>query len=829
MILFKDIKSDQIWVIAAKGAFSSLSNATDELDLSSWENLTCFRNEEDLKTKCSTLQIEVIVAEDRIDTSAVSLGPEWDQNMKMLVDVDALLQQQEIDGVDLACLLKEDTFQQLALVCKTSNQISRLRSFISRHKQQRVVIHLEDLHGASAILKKLQRDTRRREERNRLMSQLRDAHTANRRAYEFQRSHPSDRLRQVKETNRSIDRALAILADLERSEYTADILDRKSNRARRADLLLRQDAAVHSLTLDLSHRYAYRSTCDICCGEDQIMSVVLKQLDGVDDNTRNFFLNFPLVASQAERNANMISSQIICFQCAALMPQRSIYKEQLSAVLPTVGYTEPNKPYINHQLTMAITNGLATGAAGIVQMFMTILDHTLRTKAWCSRSTDAEPTKRANVLDWMLQNLLQNCIVREGFTDEGSPLVKYPVALQWTIKDYKANQLDSWIIQYPLVGFNQVVRWYQILQLPNEALKISSSQSLSTLPFLHSKAGNWTHSFLKLIYKGFNATNVPRDLGLKSILKDDRFWAQLKETLGACADVDQLLSLVPKRERDDIRIRLQQIVFWLVYKQKTHATPKTVFQNLYSDEKLAYTLLNPAMEYIPNDVTLDIKLTSIFHQGDAVEEIHKQASDFVSPFGTSVLRCTKAGCGVLFYDPSDTSTLDPLAVRKRRAKHLNQVFGPIQGSETGLPEFVQAPKPPTSTHYNLHSSITKTWSQLNRTAPNKTTQYQIKEDIMNGKTKTINKFVTAVREHICATSRRGNIYQDGLEDKIRQVLPSFFEALRIASQKLELEDTSGLTYEHDWKKNSIAEKIEYELSLSQFDVERERKGFASDA
>ncbi|KAI4157193.1 MAG: hypothetical protein LQ342_008472 [Letrouitia transgressa] len=273
MILFKDIKSDQIWVIASKGIFSSLSNATNELDLSSWENLACFKNEEDLKR--STLQIEITAAEDRIDTSAVSLGPEWNHNMKVLVDVDALLQQQKIDGADLARLLKEDTFQQLALVCKIRNQLTGLRDLISRHKQQRVAVTFKDLHGASVVLKKIRTKKLGREELNQLESQLRDAHAANRRTYEFQRNHPSNEVRQADETNRLIDRALAILANLERSEYTADILDRKSNRARRADLLSRQDAAIHYLTLDLSRGDAYRSTCNICCGEDQIMSVFL--------------------------------------------------------------------------------------------------------------------------------------------------------------------------------------------------------------------------------------------------------------------------------------------------------------------------------------------------------------------------------------------------------------------------------------------------------------------------------------------------------------------------------------------------------------------------
>ncbi|KAI4213332.1 MAG: hypothetical protein LQ351_004073 [Letrouitia transgressa] len=377
-------------------------------------------------------------------------------------------------------------------------------------------------------------------------------------------------------------------------------------------------------------------------------------------------------------------------------------------------------------------------------------------------------------MDWMLQNLLQNCITRENFVDETSSWVKYPVTLRWTIKDYEEHQLYSWIIQYPLASFNQLMRWYQVLQLPKKALENAArskliyftvSSFMSTL--LNNKGRDWTHSFLKLIYRRFNTTNVPKDLGMKSILKGDRFWTQLKETLGAREDVDQLVSLVPKKKRRDMRKRLQQIVFWLVYRQKAHATPRTVFQNFCSDEELAiaHTILDPTIKYIP-DNTIRNSLTSIFHREVAVDETHKGIPDFVSPFGTSVLRCTEAGCGVLFYDPLDPSTLDPFAVRERRAEHLNEVFGVIQGSETGLPEVVQAPNPPMSAHYNLHSGVARTWSHLNRNTLDKETQYQLKKDIMRGKTKAVNKFVTDVREHICATSRRGNIYQNGLEEDI---------------------------------------------------------------
>ena len=61
------------------------------------------------------------------------------------------------------------------------------------------------------------------------------------------------------------------------------------------------DADLKISGLDLSESVdALRGTCSICCGEDQIMSIVLKKLENVDENISDFALNFPLAAAQAE-------------------------------------------------------------------------------------------------------------------------------------------------------------------------------------------------------------------------------------------------------------------------------------------------------------------------------------------------------------------------------------------------------------------------------------------------------------------------------------------------------------------------------------------------
>lgn len=64
-----------------------------------------------------------------------------------------------------------------------------------------------------------------------------------------------------------------------------------------------------------------------------------------------------------------------------------------------------------------------------------------------------------------------------------------------------------------------------------------------------------------------------------------------------------------------------------------------------------------------------------------------------------------------------------------------------------------------------------------------------KDLVWNNDTEAIEAFVTAVRSETCAGNGRGDIYQAGIEDEIREVLPSFFEALTVAG--------GGVGYVHD--------------------------------
>lgn len=45
------------------------------------------------------------------------------------------------------------------------------------------------------------------------------------------------------------------------------------------------------------------------------------------------------------------------------------------------------------------------------------------------------------------------------------------------------------------------------------------------------------------------------------------------------------------------------------------------------------------------------------------------------------------------------------------------------------------------------------------------------------------------------------------------LLPSFWEALRVASAKMGLDDRTGVAYVHDWTQNKIVAKMQYELGM----------------
>ena len=830
LILFKDRSTGLLYVLDAKGAFEPLKKHPRE-EATGWASVARFDDERAFVEHCNALDIGFAQGRGRRANAGVSLGTQWDAATDhVLVKVSDLLEQTEIPARDLTELLAEEAMTQLALTCRIRGQLGQLRDLLIRHRRREVVVQLEDCHGAGAIMERMQA-AEAAPEKARLGEELRRAHAANRAAYQRSQQEPSEEARRASEMNRLIDRGLRIMSGFEKASYTADILDRKSNRAMRSEAVSAADSALRLSALDLSGSVgAFRGTCPICCGEEQIMSVVLKKLDAVEENTTDFALNFPLAAAQAKQNADIVSSQCICFQCALLL-ERSIYQEEITATVPAIDYRGANRGYIDRQLYLALTAGLATGASGVVQLFAAVLDRTLETKRWCSPDAvdDPEVLARRQVLAWSLRNLLERCPCREDFAETGA-WVEYPRALRWATEDYGRAGLDSWIIQYPLAGFSQLMRWYDILDMGLAEAVLPAIRRAKLLhaitarlmdDFLRGGAGDraWTHPWLELIYRAFNAPGIPRDLsGPTSLVPRDDFWGKLQAALGPRADVERFLGLFDPRARSqDLADRVQMIIFWAVYTQKGHAMPKRFFANVRLSEPLAARILDPTAALPPRAVA-DALLSIFCPARGPIAAAHATGPlpPFVSPYGPSVLRCGKPRCGVRFHDDADVGQASMQdAIRKGRARHLAEVYGasPTFASQTGLPERTLAPAAPSSSHITLHISTARTWARLDRQG-RQAVAAAVEQGPGDGtRARALHGFLGDVRREICAASQRGNIYSATIEAEVRELLPGFLVALRTAGRVLGAGDASAEAFEHDWTQNTFVWKMEYELRM----------------
>ncbi|APA15404.1 hypothetical protein sscle_14g101740 [Sclerotinia sclerotiorum 1980 UF-70] len=852
LCLFKDYKSGQIYVIAGKGSFAPLDQAEDH-DM--WEKLTSFPNEVALIHRITELDIQVPTAETRISTPAhLNLGEEWNAahnlSQPTLVDIDILLRAGVLSDKDRDLLFADETLDALILACKSRGKLNELRSFFIAQKVEQLTIKLEDVSGAAEIITQLAKPDISDEMKNILQSKLRNAHEANRNAYTAAKNHVQ--LQAVRDRNRAVDAALRALSDAEKSRFTAEILSRRSNRARRAENIS-ADSAIDVSVLDLEAS-GYRGECQICCGDNEVLSVALKVLsaDVMAANTDNFALDFPLAAGRFEANMNILSSQCICFQCALFgRPGYSIYGEEISAVIPTLEYTGSNKLYIHQQLYKALNAGLKTGVPAMGQLFATILDRTLRKKEWAGadadaehgdETLDAERRQRRGAMTWLLNNIITHLRVRETFNELGQ-WTTYPLALTWVAQDFQREGLTSWCINYPVAGFMQLLRFGKTLNVFSDEIitdmkntKLLHSFVSTFLSRLYKNMGksrDWTKPVLELLYVEFNDDLIPKDpVGDTSILNSvPRFRNTLMEFMPG----DDFLDNWTEEEVTKMMPRIQILAFWLVYYQFAHTSAKTYFAQLQSKEPLALVLLDTKAA-VPENALSEI-LLGIFIESNPKfknKDIYTSHEDavipFASPFGASVLKCGAPGCGVSFLP--EEITLKQIAdgevewvprlldqVRKKRRDHLVDAFAVLGGdaketerNETGLPGVTKSPARPNEAHVCMHIGIARTWAKLTR----KEKRY-LAGAIKSSRTgssdeedkEVIREFVVKARKCICGIGR-GNVYSATMESNITAVLPSFLDVLAMGLEMGGKEGGDVSLYEFDFGANKVERKIKWE-------------------
>ncbi|TEY37766.1 hypothetical protein BOTCAL_0510g00020 [Botryotinia calthae] len=851
--LFKDYESNRIYVIASKGSFAALDQAEDH---DSWEKLTSFPSEAALVQKITELEVHVPTAETRVLTPVqLNLGEEWNaahnNSQPTLVNVDMLLRAGVISDEDRDLLFADEALDALLLACKSRGKLTELRSFLLAQKVEQLTIKLEDVSGAAGFIHLLADQETSSETRVLLQSKLRDAHEENRKAYTAAQNDVQ--LQGIRDRNRKVDAALRALSDSEKSGFTAEILSRKSNRARRAENIS-TDSAVDVSVLDFEAS-GFRGECQVCCGDNEVMSIALKVLsaDAMAANTDNFALDFPLAAGRFEANMNILSSQCICFQCALFgKPGHSIYGEEISAVIPALEYTGSNKMYINQQLYKALNAGLKTGVPAMGQLFATILDRTLRAKKWAGAgfenekgSVDAEILQRRDAITWLLNNIILHLRVRETFNELGQ-WTTYPVALTWAAQDFRNEGLTSWCINYPVAGFMQLLRFGKMLDVFSD----ETITNMKNTKFLHSfvstflarlyknmgKPRDWTRPLLEILYVEFNDDLIPKDLGGDaSILRSvPAFWSTLTKFMPA----EDFLNDWTEEESRKMMSRIQILTFWLVFYQFAHTSAKTYFAQLRSKEPLAVILLDTKGE-VPGNAVIEILLGIFieskpdFKNKDAYASHKGAVVPFENPFGASVLHCGASNCGISFLP--DEVSLEQVTngeiewtprlldqIRKKRRDHLIDIFGILgkpeinrESSETGLPGVTKTPSRPSEVHTCMHIGIVKTWAALTRKEKwdlAGALQSSWAADCDKEDEKVIEEFVIRARKCICGVGR-GNVYSATMERDIMAVLPSFLEVLKLG---LALGKSEGMCedvslYEFDFGKNRIAEKIWWEV------------------
>ncbi|KAJ6516846.1 hypothetical protein C8R47DRAFT_1032344 [Mycena vitilis] len=816
-IVFKDTANGEIFVLAAKGAFEVLT-AGFKINLDSWDSLPLFPDESLFKTALK--DVNIVGAAHRVDSSAVDLGSVWQEKHGCLVDVNLLLAQilpESIPEDEFLDLLHEETFSALALLCKTRGLLPPLRDWLMARKGRASVIDIQDVSGAAAILQQLRDGAQPAAETEALREKLRAAHRSNLDDYRarLNDNKPSPLLPHI-------NRCLAALTALEKAGYGADILDRRSNRAMRAAVVSADDVDQQLAGLDLEqHVEAHRSTCSICCSDDVIMSLALMVSTNPGDNTTDFALNFPLAAGAAGHNSSVISAQYVCFNCALAMHQMdrnrgSMYNEPIAAVLPLTKFEGINRKYITNCLATALTNGLATGASGLVQLLMSIILTTMRTKEWAKPAeNDGEIQARREGMLWMLRNLVDNSSCRETFEETGD-WVPFRQALVWTLKTYAEEGIYSWTVRYPVPGFLVLLELLSLVDGANipETLRVAKLMHEIVTVYMArivKASANTLHvqrQILKIVFAEFNAEGVPRNIKNNALAINST--DVVVQRLTSWLDFPGTTTLIGQigEGAEKYASALQYIAFRLFF-EDSHQTPKGYFQRASQADVHMHTATS-SPQALPRAVVEPL-FTAMWagepKQPDHVNVTKDTIARFVSPYSASVLHCSLPGCPVRF----DTNGHNPESIRAARAAHLAQAYA-IEGTQpknaNGLPENTGRLEAPTTSHVTLHASVSKSWRALDRDARLAVLKEVVPDAPVDAATPHIAAFTDAIVDHICLVNARGDIYDKNLRAEIGWVLPSFFVALHTAAEMKHVDDVDLELVE-----NSLAARIEWELAL----------------
>ena len=141
------------------------------------------------------------------------------------------------------------------------------------------------------------------------------------------------------------------------------------------------------------------------------------------------------------------------------------------------------------------------------------------------------------------------------------------------------------------------------------------------------KSKEWTYPSMSLVYRGFNAPSVPRDMGGREFdVSPVKFWAKLKNALSYWLDVQHFLNIFPFNARKDMCRHNVLAAFGLSSPSKGTPHPRPFLHTIEKKESLASVVLGRSTEsriHLPEAPILEI-LISLFRPHALSEDlIHK--------------------------------------------------------------------------------------------------------------------------------------------------------------------------------------------------------------
>jgi hypothetical protein len=581
MFLYKQIGTrpqlTRIYIIKAKGRFQPLypNNPTGDTD-----GYPSFANERAFLGRCTDLDIRVPQAEARSEeTTGVQIGTSVDSMGApelVIADIESLIATPIVSESDLDLILAPNTFREIALATRTQGLSQRMRSFLERQRPGTIYVDLRDENGARNLVAELASPARRAGEedtrhvvtelassirsteqgpRAATLRRLREAHARNRATYS---AHVEHAINAANARNRAIDAAEDHLDFVENSSYSVEILSHSpASIFNTPRVSSRAVSPVQVIELDFDSP-SYRTDCEICCEEDAIMSLAVKELDHLTTAliicSQDGFA-YPLWAGSTMADRNPLSSQVICYDCAKALMPRSIYREQLSAVIPVMKYSMCNKMVINRALYDGLTRGSDVGEAQIAQIAMAVLDKSMN-HSWVK-----EHEGKKGAIEWLLNSLLKHTVVPAKFTP-GSERIQFPEALQWIVRDCGRNGLQSYSAQYPLSGFLRIIS----LGLTSKAISWQGATVLTEVKALYEII----ETFLKADAandSGDRRWQVPWT-SITSQSSPESFWTGI----GKLVDLGDLLHTWKSSLSHDFILRARTIIFLLLNFQNRHST-----------------------------------------------------------------------------------------------------------------------------------------------------------------------------------------------------------------------------------------------------------------